>query len=70
MIQCAFNHNDKGPRCCIKSDDGNHSGPHLFKCGGRNCPGLIWPASVMLHPITCVLGNAEPRIVHAHSKKL
>lgn len=54
MTRCTFDHNGTGPRCCVETPDGAHDGPHLFRCAGALCPGLIWPASVMAHPYTCV----------------
>jgi hypothetical protein len=52
-MRCPFDHNGQGPRCCIESAVSAHEGPHRFKCAGEACPGLIWPASVMPHPVTC-----------------
>lgn len=52
---CSFDHNGQGPRCCRAA---GHKGPHLFRCSGPSCPGLVWPASVMAHPYTC---NRRPR---------
>lgn len=42
--------------CCLPA---GHEGPHRFKCAGEKCPGLIWPASIMAHPSTCVGGEEE-----------
>lgn len=52
-VRCPFDHQGRQPQCCVTSADGKHEGPHLFKCAGPNCPGLIWPASVQSHPVTC-----------------
>lgn len=38
-------------RCCLAS---GHAGEHRYRCAGESCPGLVWPASVMPHPSTCV----------------
>jgi len=57
MTRCAFTHRGAGPQCCIETETGEHDGMHHFKCAGEVCPGLIWPASVMNHPITCFMGH-------------
>jgi hypothetical protein len=57
--RCTFDHDGNGPQCSVETDDGKHDGPHLFKCAGTNCPGYMWPASVMPHPNSC--NRAVPR---------
>lgn len=58
QYRCTFNHSNLGPQCVVETDKPGsmHEGPHLFKCAGKHCPGLIWPASIMPHPYTCVSG--------------
>lgn len=47
--------------CCLPD---NHDGPHYFKCAGRYCPGLRWPASALVHPTSCSIARlADPVIL-------
>jgi hypothetical protein len=73
--RCSFDHHGTGPRCCVELPDAvggqlleqtHHAGPHLFKCAGPSCPGIMWPASVMAHPYTCALPVAD-RVTPANS---
>lgn len=50
-------HGGEGP-ACIRSR--GHEGVHLFKCAGRCCEGVPWPASVMTHPRTCWIKEESP----------
>ncbi len=59
MKRCTFTHRGAGPQCCIETETGEHDGMHRFKCAGEACPGLIWPASVMSHPITCLMDHED-----------
>jgi len=59
MKRCTFTHRGTGPQCCIETETSEHDGMHHFKCAGEACPGLIWPASVMIHPITCLTGHKD-----------
>ncbi len=34
--------------------------PPLYKCVGRDCPGLPYKASERPHPVGCGMGGAEP----------
>lgn len=76
MKRCTFDHRGMGPRCCIETETGTHDGPHRFKCAGTACPGLIWPASVMTHPISCIstdpvlgAGLSDGRLSNATDRK-
>lgn len=40
---------------CFKEK--GHKGEHRYKCAGKYCPGLPWPASEIGHPTNCETGG-------------
>ncbi len=67
MTQCTF-HFKEGPQCCVICPDPGkpHEGLHRFKCAGKSCPGLPWPASVQAHPYSCTIDPVAACANHWH----
>ncbi len=38
---------------CIRET--GHGGGHIYRCAGKYCPGLGWPASNTPHPTSCAI---------------
>ena len=41
-------------QCCQVN---GHAAGHRYKCAGKYCPGLPWPASVFAHGVNCTTGG-------------
>lgn len=50
--RCAFK---RGGVQCWRNKE--HNLDHSFKCEGRFCPGLPWPASEIAHGVNCKTGG-------------